>query len=168
MKPKNDDALKALKKIGSNGYKEKELYKIANFVSDNYEVLCQALEAQAVDVEGLKNELIKWMFPQGTSDGHDDGVRDGLEIAVQRLSENGHLRTTPERDINDGHDTLSIPMLLKQIEKLKQVEEVDLDEVKKDFDDLFFESHVFWKNGANTFFERLKKYAGKTIKIKSN
>lgn len=81
-----------------------------------------------------------------------------IDCAKETVAKNA---TVQEQDSTEGHDTLTIPMLLKKIEKLKQVETVDLGSVLSKELGEDFDCHY----AGNVVQHIIDKYKGQTIKI---
>ena len=165
MKTKNDDALKALARIIGNGDQSKRNIKDEALVIQALEVQAICLskttkndtqndlsvqsDRQTVDVERKCQIIIDKIVDFITKTPQPESAGKTCKQNAENLTDDTqHVKETAN-SLDDGHDTLTIPMLLKQIEKLKQVEVVDLGKIRE----------ACW-------YDELQKYAGQTIKIK--
>ena len=150
MITKNDEALKALQYIFNN-IKFQGLGKIKHDAVINAgDTIRQALEAQAVDVDKAK-ELNIDILDNNLSKPHTRPIIDWWWLE--------HKLNQKRKEIKRLHEMIRTPP-----------EKVDLGDLKKEYEssarcfaDL---SNELRFDGWNDCLEFLKKYAGKTIKIK--
>jgi len=139
MKTKNDEALKAFRCIANVllAYVQAERNEDIDKVKQDIKTVNQALESQVVDVES-DYWKVHHVIDNSTATKEDvfnaykslSNLRRNSappEIAGKTCKENAEILTDDtqrvketQNSLHDGHDTLTIPMLLKQIEKLKQ------------------------------------------------
>ena len=163
MTQQNDEALKALDKIQDIDEYDTKLEActaLGMALIDHISGLRQALEAQAVDVGEHENYLLKHAIehletmPESGYEGDEE--KTVLASAVNKVTKHIRILLKEKENITTPPETVDLDRLKKVLPYSKKEE--------KEYFNCYLQNENY--RGYNQALNNLKKYAGKTIKIK--